>query len=699
MSLTLAQQLNPKTFEDYYGNTNVITLLKKSILTNNIPGAIFISGQSGSGKDQPVSEPVLTPNGWSTMGQLKVDDLVIGSNGLPTKVTHIFPQGTKDIYTVTTKDGVKIRCGKEHLWSVYIRRHGKSVLITETIEQLLNRGILNANSFPRYTLPQFQGLQNGLEVDYAYALGYCLGNGCFTMSGLKVSYDSRIESKVVDLLQPTLGQPTNSRNNGGNSGQSAYSWSSVNPEIAKYRNSGKSGDKHLLKEHSNWLAWNYNSRLELLKGLLDSDGCVGKNLVDKRQRSSFSSTSINLIVLVKDLVRSLGGRCCEPKADNRTYYKSGNCWSLAFRMPVCPFKLKADEWQLGKCSMQSTIASICKEDYQEESVCIKVDAADELYVTTGFKLTHNSSLAMLYIHSLLCLNRADNSINPCNKCINCMQDPRTSKIDGNVLWVQVGAGNGDTITTQMNEAVAEAYVPATPLSLSKAGRKIISFDECQNIPKDKLSQLLFLAEVSKVSEENNVTFIFQTMDESAININVLNALKSRCGAFYFNLKSPTKADIKAYLLSKFPLLEIDTANTISSYSYSYRSALQTLEFCKELCPNLDNKYVCDLLGFADKDIRKQLWQLLESCNQTGLRNYKTFKEFWALLENKVNLNMLILQLEEDIEMSLMTKPNTNQLVALDCLLMSKVKENINLQQSLRSIMGLSIIDYSIFNND
>jgi DNA repair exonuclease SbcCD ATPase subunit len=374
--------------------------IKNFISVGNVPIEIdlcnhnktIVVGSNGTGKEAPISEPVLTPLGWSTMGAIRPGDYVIGSAGTPIKVLSIHPQGVKDVYTVKTMDGVDIRCGKDHLWSVWVKRHGKNVLITKTTQELIDNGVRkSSDNTARYTLPKFDGLQEGISVSFGYALGYCLGNGCFSQGQLKVSYDDRIESKLLPLLESSLGIPTNSRNNGGHSAQSGYSWSAIHPEIAKYRDSGLSHDKNLHKDHSDWLLWDYQSRLELLQGLLDSNGCVGLSKADGRPRSSFSSTSINLIVLVRDLVRSLGGRACEPIADNRTHYKSGNCWNLSFRLPVCPFKLHDDRWRPSRRSMQSTISEIVQNGYQEEQVCITVDAEDQLYVTTGFKLTHNSS--------------------------------------------------------------------------------------------------------------------------------------------------------------------------------------------------------------------------------------------------------------------------------------------------------------------
>jgi DNA polymerase III gamma/tau subunit len=318
-----------------------------------------------------------------------------------------------------------------------------------------------------------------------------------------------------------------------------------------------------------------------------------------------------------------------------------------------------------------------------------------LFISGGSGLG-KTELATLYIKSILCLNRKDDEVEPCNNCAHCDLDPRTSGVENNVLWVQTGGGGGDTIVTQMNELIQEAYIPAQRFSLTKTPRKFLVVDELQSVPKDRISQLLFLSEVSKVSEENNVTFIFCTMDEGGINDNVLLALKSRCGAFYFRFKTPTLKDIKEFIESKF-ILDDDVINMIAlSSNYSYRATLQTIEYCMECAPSFDNKSISSLLGFIDNDIRKRLWQLLESCNRQGLQNYRTFKTFWDTLEQTVNKDILFTQLEQDIELSLLSKPNESQLIALDALYISKVNKDISLTQSVRSLMGLKVIDYNIF---
>ncbi|MEI5100536.1 PhoH family protein [Streptomyces sp. PmtG] len=47
------------------------------------------------GRSQPIFTNVLTPDGWRPIGDLQVGDLVIGSNGEPTPVLGVYPQGEK----------------------------------------------------------------------------------------------------------------------------------------------------------------------------------------------------------------------------------------------------------------------------------------------------------------------------------------------------------------------------------------------------------------------------------------------------------------------------------------------------------------------------------------------------------------------------------------------------------------------------
>ncbi len=70
------------------------------------------------GRAQPYDATVLTPSGCVELGSLSVGDLVIGSDGQPTAVLGVYPQGVRPVYQVATVDGGRtLACG-EHLWTV-----------------------------------------------------------------------------------------------------------------------------------------------------------------------------------------------------------------------------------------------------------------------------------------------------------------------------------------------------------------------------------------------------------------------------------------------------------------------------------------------------------------------------------------------------------------------------------------------------
>jgi phosphate starvation-inducible PhoH-like protein len=72
------------------------------------------------GRAQPLTANVLTPWGFQPIGTLGIGDLVIGSNGRPTAVIGIYPQGRKQVVRLHAQDGASTLCCLEHLWHVRI---------------------------------------------------------------------------------------------------------------------------------------------------------------------------------------------------------------------------------------------------------------------------------------------------------------------------------------------------------------------------------------------------------------------------------------------------------------------------------------------------------------------------------------------------------------------------------------------------
>ncbi|HYU03793.1 MAG TPA: PhoH family protein, partial [Jatrophihabitantaceae bacterium] len=105
------------------------------------------------GRAQPYESPVLTPWGFRSIGSLRVGDLVTGSDGRPTPVLGIYPQGVKDVYRVRTQDGASTLCCGEHLWTVQTpddRSHGRACRVIETRDMIgrLRRGQVHMFELP-----------------------------------------------------------------------------------------------------------------------------------------------------------------------------------------------------------------------------------------------------------------------------------------------------------------------------------------------------------------------------------------------------------------------------------------------------------------------------------------------------------------------------------------------------------------------
>src|SRR4051794_24989476 len=93
------------------------------------------------GRAQPVDTPVLTPEGFRPIGSLEVGDLVIGSDGRPTPVLGVYPQGRKEVFRVAAQDGASTLACADHLWHVMTRsdrRRRKAGRVLKTSDMIGN---------------------------------------------------------------------------------------------------------------------------------------------------------------------------------------------------------------------------------------------------------------------------------------------------------------------------------------------------------------------------------------------------------------------------------------------------------------------------------------------------------------------------------------------------------------------------------
>ncbi|MEU7632412.1 PhoH family protein [Nocardia sp. NPDC049220] len=362
------------------------------------------------GRAQPLHTKVLTPDGFRPIGGLRVGDLVIGSDGCPTEVLGVYPQGFKEIYRVYTQDGASTLASGDHLWSVYTRsdrRRGKPPRVLQTKEMI---GNLRAAHDHRYELPllsepvRFES--RAVPMD-PYALGLLLGDGCLTCTTTPTFATN--DPELAAVLERAIPGIVARRKSGVDYALNRVrhpgeSITVANPVTQVARQLGLAGTRSDTKfVPSEYLFNDHQVRLGVLQGLLDSDG----GPVTQRGRNcriQYTTVSDRLRDDVIFLVQSLGGivnlrtRAAEGRrpglANGRAVEHRSDAHILEIRLPegVAPFRLvrNAAKYQESSGGRPMRFIDRIEPVGTEEAVCIRVAAADSLYVTEDFLLTHNT---------------------------------------------------------------------------------------------------------------------------------------------------------------------------------------------------------------------------------------------------------------------------------------------------------------------
>jgi len=365
------------------------------------------------GRAQPLSSGVLTPGGFQPIGSLRIGDLVVGSDGHPTPVIGVYPQGRKEIFRVRTQDGASTLCCGEHLWHVYShadRRRGKPGRILETGDMIGH--LRTAAHKHRFELPllsepaAFESMDVPIDP---YALGLLLGDGCLTASTTPSFATSDLElvdaleipfDDVGVVLEPKREYDYVLRHTDGHRGGPIV----ANPVMTALRALELAGTySHTKFIPEQYLFNSSEVRIALLQGLLDSDG----GPVAQRGttcRIQYTTCSERLRDDVLCLVRGLGGVAYwrRRKADGRAPGRARgraieyrhDAFVMDIRLPpeIEPFRLrrKLEIYRRDGGGRPMRFIDSIEPAGEEETVCIQVAAADSLYVTEDFLVTHNT---------------------------------------------------------------------------------------------------------------------------------------------------------------------------------------------------------------------------------------------------------------------------------------------------------------------
>lgn len=381
--------------------------------TNQV--GLLLADEMGLGKSEVVDNQVFTTTGRCRIGSLKIGDKVIGKDGKPHCVVGVYPQGIQDIYRVWFNDGFYLDVGPEHLWEVKSNnQHNKkreSTGVVLSMSQLLDKNGIgerrgegynkdrvyrfktyykksngnNAWSIPIVDPVDFE--KKGVLID-PYLLGVWLGDGHICKNGYVM-----LKMLKTDLEDMSIGgKPLTSKQ----PHMKSVSFDMYKKELIGFGLNGKrSWEKFIPNEYK------YNSldvRLGILQGLMDTDGHAADCSTE------YSTSSKQLCGDVVEIVQTLGG-IARVRTRIPTYWYKGEkkkgrtSYRVNIKLPsnLCLFRLPRKIVDYDKCNKYSPERYICnieKLAEKKETVCISVDAPDNLYVTEHCIVTHNTLQAI-----------------------------------------------------------------------------------------------------------------------------------------------------------------------------------------------------------------------------------------------------------------------------------------------------------------
>lgn len=315
-------------------------------------------------KGLPLDTPIITINGWSTMGELKVGDIIFDKDGFKTKVIGKSKIKFKNCYEIIFDDKTKVVCDDEHLWT----------LMDGTVKQITDLKIGDKISITKPINTE----EVKLPID-PYVLGIWLGDGR-NRSGEVSNMDSFIFEEI-ERRGYTIGKDISHK---------TCPSRTIFGLTTKLRKLNLLRNKHI---PSIYLRASIQQRLDLLRGLMDSDGNANKT----RKQAVFTTCRFQLSNDVQELLVSLGQRPNQSVVHRIINNKDVLIYPLAFRpIDINPFLLprKSEQilkqWGYGKSNYR-TIKNISILEEKLHTQCIMVDSPSNTYLCTRNMIpTHNT---------------------------------------------------------------------------------------------------------------------------------------------------------------------------------------------------------------------------------------------------------------------------------------------------------------------
>jgi hypothetical protein len=381
---------------------DLIRFLTNYGMPEGVPRKKVITGATGCGKAVPLDTEISTANGWSTMGAIQPGDVVYDRFGNPCNVMFCSEiQHGRTLYELKFSDGSTARADAEHQWVAWSAKdrakHRQPRVVTT--EQMAADPTRDSGRRANWHIPVAEAVNyptKRLPV-HPYVLGVWLGNG--DSQGAEFTYYEPDKSVVDRCIALEGGHSSNDRPSRSDGTRrvrvGTYTMKERDRSLhARLRLLGVLNNKHVPELY---LTASRHQRLELLAGLLDTDGHCQNNGCG---RVEITLTNEKLATHALELVRSLGFRASIREGvatiDGRVI---GPKWRIGFSPHDAVFHLnrKLIRQQLRGRTMRlngKTVVAFDKVDSVPVR-CIAVDSPDSSYLMgRSYTVTHNTQIAI-----------------------------------------------------------------------------------------------------------------------------------------------------------------------------------------------------------------------------------------------------------------------------------------------------------------
>lgn len=380
------------------------------------PGAM-LAMQMGTGKDLDNDTPVATPQGWTTMGELRPGDQVFDEQGNPCNVIAAFPQGIKPVYNVEFDDGTVLAAGKDHQWvtlthsdryMIHVgardKEHWSNGLLPITTEEIKHslvhrRGTLKESNHSIPTAKPLHAEEKPLPIE-PYILGSRLGD---VSSGEAAITCHQTDQPHYASAASEAGENWRLRN----ARDQVLTVTLAGDPEPRFRTRLNTlqifNNKHIPPQY---LQASRAQRLALLQGLMDTDGHAAK-----QGEVEFTSTSKQLAEGVLELALSLGQKAT---ASEGKATLNGLDVSTKYRVRFTPtlnvFRLPRKAQHLQK-QLERRKSALTRQEQRyirrvtpaghRQTTCIAVDSPSSLFLAGRQMVpTHNTRVAIEHIHRI-----------------------------------------------------------------------------------------------------------------------------------------------------------------------------------------------------------------------------------------------------------------------------------------------------------